>query len=219
MLGGPKRVIWHTTENDPAKTTAATIAYYLNRVGYQCHLIWNPVSGEIIQMIPSDRAGRALRNLTGGVQTNRQGSVCTQIEVVGRAVNPFTDGPMVGRETVLEWVRSLGIPDVWPAGPPPRAPKTHHASAQVWNTKAGHYGHSQVPENDHNDPGCIDIRKLFGEDVNAKDVWEYEFAVPWATKTNPEWMARNVLKDIGERVRRLEAAVSRLTDAIEKGGA
>ncbi|SMF20782.1 hypothetical protein SAMN06296028_1152 [Kocuria indica] len=23
----------------------------------------------------------------------------------------------------------------------------------VWNAKAGHYGHSQVPGNDHTDPG------------------------------------------------------------------
>ncbi len=162
MTGGPKRVVWHSTENDPYKTTARTIADYLNRVGYQVHIVWNPVTGETIQCIPANRAGRGLRNAAGGVQTNREGDVCVQIEVVARAAHPFTQYEMKGLPEIMGWVRGLGVPDVWPGGPPPAAPGTRHVSAKVWTSQAGHYSHSQIPENNHNDPGAIDIKKLFG---------------------------------------------------------
>lgn len=162
MVGGPKRAIWHTTENDPHKTTAYTIAQYLNRVGYQVHIVWNPVTGEIVQMIGSDRAGRGLRNESGGVQTNREGAVCVQVEVVAHAKEPFTKYEMKGREAIISYLRSLGVPDVWPGGPPPASPGTKHVSNATWNSKGGHYGHSQTPENNHSDPGAIDIKKLLG---------------------------------------------------------
>src|SRR5882757_8921669 len=148
MLGGPKRVIWHSTENDPNRTSAYTIAEYLNRMGYQVHVIWNPVTGELIKMIPADRAGRGLRNLAGGIETNRGGDVCVQIEVVAHAATPFTQYEMKGLDRIMAWVRGLGVPDVWPGGPPPRYPGTAHVSTATWNTKAGHYSHSQTPEND-----------------------------------------------------------------------
>lgn len=162
MTGGPERVVWHSTENDPHKTTARTIANYLNRVGYQVHIVWNPVTGEVIQMIPADRAGRGLRNASGGVQTNREGDVCVQIEVVAHAAEPFTRHEMKGLDAIMSWVRRLGVPDVWPGGPPPASPGTRHVSARVWTREAGHYSHSQVPENNHSDPGAIDIKRLFG---------------------------------------------------------
>lgn len=168
LLGGPKRVIWHTTENDPKVTTAKTIVDYLDRVGYQVHVVWNPYTGETWQCIPANRAGRGLRNLAGGVQTNREGGVAVQIEVVGKASKPFTDGPMKGLQPILDWVRGLGVPDVWPGGPPP-AGGARHVSNLVWTTKAGHYGHSQTPENDHDDPGGIDVNRLFGHKPNPNE--------------------------------------------------
>ena len=151
MLGGPNKVIWHTTENDPAKTTASDIAHYLVSSGNTVHLVWNPVSGETVAMLPANLAGRGLENHAGGVETNRAGKVVIQIEVVGRASQPFTSGPMVGLPKILTWLASLGIPAVW-VGTPDR-------SVANW-AKSGHFGHVDVPENSHTDPGLIDKTKL-----------------------------------------------------------
>lgn len=218
MLGGPKRVIWHSTENDPTRTSAYTIAEYLNRVGYQVHMVWNPVTGEIVQMIPADRAGRGLRNLNGGVQTNREGDVCVQIEVVAHASKPFTQYEMKGLDKIMKWVRGLGVPDVWPGGPPPKYPSTDHVSAAVWNSKAGHYSHSQTPENDHDDPGAIDIRKLFGDDISAEDVWKQQLGpVPWPVKDGDKnWQASTILLNLGDHIRKVEGKLDALIAKLDK---
>jgi hypothetical protein len=211
MAGGPPRVIWHSTENDPTKTTAATIADYLNRRGYQVHLVWNPVTGETIQMIPADRAGRGVQH-TGYPETNRMGDVCIQIETVAHAAQPFTRYEMKGLDSIMAWLRGLGVPDVWPGGPPPAADRTAHVSSTVWATKGGHYSHSQVPENDHDDPGAIDISKLFatGDDLSAKDVWDYPIPSPWDPK-NKTWPAVTVFQNMEQRIRNLEAVSATVT--------
>lgn len=164
LYGGPAKVVWHTTENDPTKTSALNVARYLNSVGSQVHVVWNPTTGEIVQMIPANRAGRGLRNLSGGVQTNGAGSVVFQIEVVGKAKEPFTDGPLKGLSTIVAFLDQLGIPDAWPAGDLKPYPASYGGtrSTSAW-AKGGHFGHSQVPENDHGDPGDIDQSKTIGD--------------------------------------------------------
>lgn len=161
MGSGPKKVVWHTVEA-PYTAKASDMAAYMNRVGYSVHLCWNPTTGEIVQMIPANRAGRGLVNKGGGVETNRGGSVVIQIEVVGKASNPFTNSACIGLDSIMNWLRSWGIPDVWPAGKPGGndvyGPNPQRTTAN-WS-KSGHFGHSQVPENDHWDPGKIDINKL-----------------------------------------------------------
>ena len=151
MLGGPSKVVWHTTENDPTKTTASAIAHYLVGSGNTVHLVWNPVSGETVAMIPANVAGRGLENRAGGVETNRAGRVVIQIEVVGRASQPFTSGPCNGLPKILAWVASLGVPPVWSG--------TTNRSTVNW-AKSGHFGHMDVPEQNHTDPGNVDKTKL-----------------------------------------------------------
>lgn len=168
MTGGSPRVVWHTTENDPKTTSATNIANYLNNSGNQVHIVWNPVTGEIVQMIPADRAGRGLENHAGGVETNRQGTVCIQIEVVGKATQPFTATACKGLDQIVTWLRSLGIPDAWPSGSPLPYPKSYGSNGQraVFNwSKGGHFSHSQVPENVHGDPGAVDITKILSAGV------------------------------------------------------
>jgi hypothetical protein len=151
LLGGPAKVVWHTTENDPTQTTATNVANYLVGSGDTVHLVWNPVSGETVAMLPANLAGRGLENRAGGVETNRAGSVVVQIEVVGRASQPFTDGPCNGLAQIQAWLTSLGVPPVW-AGTPDR-------SIANW-AKGGHFGHMDVPENSHTDPGNVNKTKL-----------------------------------------------------------
>jgi hypothetical protein len=151
MLGGPNKVIWHTTENDPAKTTASDIAHYLVSSGNTVHLVWNPVSGEKVAMLPANLAGRGLENRAGGVETNRAGRVVIQIEVVGRASQPFTDGPCNGLGGIQAWLRTLSVPAVWSG--------TSDRSIANW-AKSGHFGHMDVPEQNHTDPGNVNKTKL-----------------------------------------------------------
>lgn len=163
LTGSAKKVIWHTTENDPTKTSAANVANYLNRVGSQVHIVWNPYTGEIVQMIPANRGGRGVMNKPGGVDTNTAGAIVVQIEVVGQATKPFTDGPCKGLPTIVAWLRSLGVPDVWPAGDLKPYPASYGGvrSTSAWS-RSGHFGHSQIPENDHGDPGNINQAKITG---------------------------------------------------------
>jgi hypothetical protein len=171
MLGGPPRWVWHTFE--AAYTlSAANAAKYLVDHGLEVHFTFNPQTGDIVQILPASRAGRGLRNLSGGVQTNRQGKVCLQVEVVGYAAHPFTaaltPAGKAGLAKLVEFARAHGIPDVFPAGSPPPYPQGGSPrSASVWTTKAGHFGHSQVPENDHGDPGAISVAAIFASPAPA----------------------------------------------------
>lgn len=160
MIGGPPRAVWHTWESgyalDPIEGAKRLI-----KARNQVHLVFNPVTGRVAQILPASVAGRGLRNLAGGVQTNRQGTACLQVEVIGYARRPWTDDlTPAGRKTlgrIIRWIRGHGVPDVFPAGDPPIYPDGHdERSVRTWTTRAGHYGHSQVPENDHGDPGKID---------------------------------------------------------------
>jgi hypothetical protein len=144
--------VWHSTENDPHNTSAASIANFLDRVNFSVHLVWNPVSGAIVQAIPADRYGRGLKGT--GFPTNRMGNPCIQIEVVGFAAHPFTDGPCKGLDPIMDWLRSFGIPDVFPSG------VAGNRNRQTWQ-KAGHFTHAVTPDNDHTDPGRINPTKLF----------------------------------------------------------
>jgi hypothetical protein len=62
--------------------------------------------------------------------------------------------------------RAHGIPDVWPAGPPvARSSDPMPRRRDIWQSKAGHYGHCHVPGNTHWDPGGIDTAKVPGKAV------------------------------------------------------
>lgn len=154
-----RKWLWHTTEG---KTVEGALSTYSQTHNIP-HFTWDPSTGEIVQHIALNRAARALKNLSGGVQTNRDGVI--QVEVIGYAVKPFTDGPLRCLEVLQGVWRRLGIPELFPAGPPLPYPRSYGAangqrSTATW-ARAGHFGHSQVPENDHGDPGAIDPRRLF----------------------------------------------------------
>jgi hypothetical protein len=165
MTGGPPRWVWHTYEAGYS-LTAANGARGLISAGNDVHFTFHPISGEVVQILPASAGGKGLLNAAGGVQTNRMGTVCIQVEVIARAARPWTlDLTGAGRRglaLLVGFARAHGIPDVWPAGPPPAYPPgSGNRSPSIWTSRAGHYGHSQVPENDHGDPGALDVRALF----------------------------------------------------------
>ncbi|GLW65420.1 hypothetical protein Arub01_36640 [Actinomadura rubrobrunea] len=156
--GGAPRVVWLTSESDPRLVSARSVAADLARESRPAHLVWNPGSGEVVQQVPIVRAARALNGRAG-----REGRICAQIMVVGRAREPFTAGLLAGLEEIMRWLDSWGVPRRWPAGPPLPSPQSYHSgrSRRDW-ARGGHYGACQVPGLSRPDPGGIDIDRITG---------------------------------------------------------
>lgn len=160
----PGRVVWHTTESGHGNASFKNVGDYLIRVGAEPHILYDPTTDRLGQYGPLNQSARALKN-DGLTRTNRTGRVCIQIEVLARASNPFTGywKPGPNFKALMRAIRSWGVPDVWPAG----ALATRYADSgakrnrTTWATKGGHYGHSNVPGNDHWDPGAIDKSAIF----------------------------------------------------------
>ncbi|MES0133606.1 N-acetylmuramoyl-L-alanine amidase [Mesorhizobium sp. M0016] len=150
-LGGPFKIVHHTTEGSSAQGAFDAFQAHHSDPHFTVD------ATKIYQHIDTGEAARALKNLTGGVQTNRDSAV--QIEVVGFAHRPKTRATLENVRKLCRWIESThGVPKVWPNGPPKPAvdghdPGGHNRNAANWDTKGGHYGHSNVPENTHWDPG------------------------------------------------------------------
>ncbi len=154
LTTGPAVAVWHTTETP--KGSAGAVARGDNMARWPAHLVWDPYTGELFQLLPANLAGRAL------VTHNRDGKAVIQIESVGYAQDaPLSTSPMKGLPAILAWLDSWGVPRSWPAGAPLPYPQSYGAGNGQrghWGA-SGHYGHSQVPENDHGDPGMVDVAK------------------------------------------------------------
>ncbi|MBR8744296.1 hypothetical protein [Nocardiopsis sp. MG754419] len=166
---GAPRAVWTVTGSDPHVWSATDEARRLIHEGRTAHLVWNPVSGEIVQLLAATR--RAGMPLGGaGTEGHRrdpgdEGRVCVVVAVVGTEKEPFTGGPMVGRSAILDWLDSWEVSRRWPAGPPGRqgAEGAETAeSARVWS-RGGHFGHDQVPGATSTAPGRISPERVLSE--------------------------------------------------------
>jgi hypothetical protein len=142
------------------------------------HLIWDPLTGEVVQLISVLRAGRALgaadhldrapgRICATPQRVNSEGRVCVQVGVLCQSGEPFTSGPLAGIEAIVAWLDSWGVPRRWPAGRPmgcgiDAALRPSVPSRVPW-ARGGHFGASQVPECAHAGPGAIDVDRLTGQ--------------------------------------------------------
>lgn len=158
-LGGPFRIVHHTTEGSTAE--GAMKAYRKHRA--DPHFT---VSDQgIYQHVDTDESARALRNAKGEPETNRLSAV--QIEVVGFAGRRKDKGTLVNVARLCRWIEAQhGVPREWPSGPPKpadegRDPGGHNRDATIWARDAGHFGHCHVPENVHWDPAYDEIELLF----------------------------------------------------------
>ncbi|MFC3299651.1 hypothetical protein FJV46_10750 [Arthrobacter agilis] len=153
----PARGTWHITADrlDPvtmAQPARANVWNYLRNVGYCPHLLWDPFDGYLVQAYPADVGARALS------RWNEDGAVNLQVEIYfspgvirgGTQYLSVDQTPCTGLEEIVDWMESWGVPPVWPLGSP-----TWESTqdADVWNARAGHYGHIQVPGENHRDPG------------------------------------------------------------------
>ena len=133
--------------------------------GRTSHLVWNPLTGEVVQTLAATRRGRldlgGTRPHGRPLDHGHEGRVCLVVAVVASREEPFTDGPMCGREPILAWLDSWGVARVWPAGRPGTGGGTAEDAARLW-ARGGHFGHDQVPGSCSKGPGRIDTARLLG---------------------------------------------------------
>lgn len=132
-----------------------------------------------------DSSSRALRNLSGGVQTNTN-NVC-QVELVGTC-DPRThakwsstshiywpQAPEWALKEVAEFLAWMNVnhnvplsgPSVWRSYPDSYGVNDSRMTFSEWNAFKGVCGHQHVPENDHGDPGSLDFKAViqFAKDI------------------------------------------------------
>jgi hypothetical protein len=210
--GGAPRVVWLTLGSPANAVSVQSAARRLVADHRPCHLIWNPATGEIAQLISVLRAGRALGALDRLDWTpvrihrrpesvNAEGRVCVQIGVLAVAAEPFTNGPLIGVEAIMSWLDSWGVSRRWPGGAPGGwsavgggavgggavgggAVGGGEGSRAAW-ARGGHFGASQVPGCAHVGPGAIDIQRLTGSGPHGRAVRARERPAPFAAAALP----------------------------------
>jgi Putative peptidoglycan binding domain len=155
----PPAAVWHTTEG---KNYDAMHRVLVSKRA-EPHILYDPTNDRMGQYFPLNVSARALRP-GSGTSKNKSGVVVIQIEVCAYAATPFTGywkpGPKMS--ALLQAIRSWNVPDVWPAGRLSQRGEGVSRNRHIWETKAGHFGHCNVPDNDHWDPGGIDTVALLG---------------------------------------------------------
>ena len=162
--GGNWRLVIHTTEG---RSVAGALAAY-GKSGCYPHFTVRYETNERFQHVPLSRSATAMRNLSGGVETNRLHAV--QVEVVGMAAESHLWTP-----DELQWFAQYVVAPIREQVPfqlvAPRfvgqesgtiatttAPQRFsHAEWQAFN---GVCGHQHVPENHHWDPGRLDVESI-----------------------------------------------------------
>jgi hypothetical protein len=109
--------------------------------GLAPHILWDPFTGAFAQFFPATSRSKSLNDPPGGTRTNRVGKVVVQIEALffphcrvdGQVFARLADTPCKGWSELNAWVRSWGVPDTWPMGPP-----TDFVSARspgIWSSR------------------------------------------------------------------------------------
>jgi hypothetical protein len=184
LKGGAPRAVWLTLGTAPCAVSIQSAAQRLVSERRPCHLVWDPMTGEIVQLISVLRAGRALgapeqldygpdRVPAAPENVNTEGRVCVQIGVLGHPADPFTSGPLSGITAIVSWLDSWSVQRRWPAGQPAlyfatgpdRGRRSSAERSRVMWARGGHFGASQVPGCDNIGPGAIDVDRLTGPHV------------------------------------------------------
>jgi hypothetical protein len=176
-------VVWLTLDADPRVISACSAAQRLVQENRPCHLVWDPLTGDLAQLLPIVRAGCALgapENIEYAPdllpyrqpRVNREGRLCVQIGVLGSPRDPFTSYQMIGLGAIMAWLDSWQIPRRWPAGAPaPFRAAGRPRSRALW-ALGGHFGASQVPDCQGIGPGGIDIDQIASADTVTGELRE-----------------------------------------------
>lgn len=155
---------------------------YFGHDGYP-HFTVN--SKGIWQHIPINRSARALLNKPGGVETNKSDVV--QIEIAWRAevIRAMPTATMENLRELMRWIEANSdVPRVSTVNWMPY-PKSYGESAEqrlhgkAWLEYKGWLGHQHADENDHGDPGNIDIVWLLDKDEPEEPIQTTEVGEMW----------------------------------------
>lgn len=169
------RLPWATTKHPKGMLHTTEGTGWTNYGGWTIppHGTIMPTPGKgvtIRQHIPLSSAAFSLRNLPGGVQTNRE--MVFQWELIGTSEKggpgyywPDADDAVLKdlhRKLILPLSREYGIPiralpfQAYPASYGARGKtNTVRLSGPAWDTYSGWLGHQHCPENIHGDPGAF----------------------------------------------------------------
>jgi hypothetical protein len=121
----------------------------------------------IVQMVPLGMIGCSLGNSPGGVETNCL--VRAQIELAGKSdknswlPDEPTTAALADLLATLERAAEIPLSRPFEEKMPPlpwATTKFSRRAAGKWGKTAGWFGHCEVPENDHWDPGALQWGKL-----------------------------------------------------------
>jgi peptidoglycan hydrolase-like protein with peptidoglycan-binding domain len=170
--GGPYKGILHTTEGSslPGYGGGGSAPHFTVVPDLRTKTV------RIYQHFNTSRPARALLNPAGGVQTNNDSAI--QIELVGTC-DPRNKGKgygiywpeapkwaLDGVAKLMRWIEANhGIPRrttsrPWVAYPDSYGDSPARMGGHEWDTFAGWCGHQHVAENDHGDPGNLNITYL-----------------------------------------------------------
>lgn len=161
---GSRKLLFHSTEGS---TIEGAVAAYRANNSWP-HLTVDCPRRRVVQHLDLTLAARSLRNTPGGAdETNRDGTVLVQIELVGHAATPTDLGSpedlvWFGQEVVRPICRGLAIPIAtgvrWVSYPASYGTgAAQRLSVAAWDAYSGILGHQHAPDNSHGDPGSIDI--------------------------------------------------------------
>lgn len=170
FLGGPTKIVLHSTE------TGLGVPGYAGG-GSAPHETWVWRGGRFAkyQHVSHTRAAMAMKNLSGGVQTNRDGA--HQIEIAGSCDKGFAAKygypylPGLGDDFLLALGKELRqlAADVdckltaireWRNYPDSYGFRSsQRMTLSEWDNFAGICGHQHAAENDHGDPGALNVAR------------------------------------------------------------
>lgn len=168
FVGLPTRWVGHTTESGFGSMNPI-IAFFRGRPCSTPHFAIDPSNGRKVQFIPIGWSSAALKNASGGVETNRANTI--QTEVIGRAgeTHNWDDAKLqqVGEHLadlirygadfdIHNWTPTVGAMDGFIA----RSNAPQRMSHGHWNGFSGACWHQHVPENDHWDGGKINMGRV-----------------------------------------------------------
>jgi len=160
---GPFRGVIHTTEF--TYYTPSKKIYYTHYDPPHFTLVMEESDAKFYQHFPISVAARALENRPKGVETNRRSAI--QIEIAWTAAD-IDNLPEAMVERLWDWMRwvetQTGVKRTNPAEFRGEEAKgldgTGRMTNDEWNAFDGWCGHQHVPENEHWDPGKLDIDRL-----------------------------------------------------------
>lgn len=180
------RCVAHTTES-PTRPAYAQ--------GVRPHFDVGPdIKGgrsRIVQYVPFGYAATALRNLSGGTETNRL--VICQIEQIAYTTRevwlPSTE-MVVQMASIAEWLtQEFGVPQKYPYDPKDVAIGIWATQSNPWRrsgkfeTTAGWHPHAAVPENDHWDCGGESIPTILKTKPAPPVVEAHQLMASWWEET------------------------------------